>query len=199
MGAMIKNNKDLMNNVENEPVTLSKNICIGLFISGSMAYFDDEDRKTETAINEIENGLEKRLTLFRNGTESFRERAKKTLHKKKKSKKDLEIIKKVKFYNHRFLVHSSIANKAWIKLQDNVKGRKFAINSLIIALLHRVPEAKKYYNFSQKSLFSLSGLNPNIPVIEQFHNYSYSSLCIANMLLRYLDEEIAEYNKENHQ
>jgi hypothetical protein len=191
--------KDLINNVENEPVTLSKNICIGLFISGSMAYFDDEDRKTETAINEMEACLEKKLTPFRNGTESFRERAKKTLHKKKKSKKDLEIIKKVKFYNHRFLVHSSIANKAWIKLQDNIKCRKFAINSLIIALLYRVPEVKKYYNFSQNSLFSLSGINLNFPVLEWSNNYSYSSLCVANILLKYLDEEITKYNKKNHQ
>jgi hypothetical protein len=58
---------------------------------------------------------------------------------------------------------------------------------------------KKYYGFSQNSLFSVSGLKKGIPIRKQFHNYSYSSLCIANLLLRYLDEEIAEYCKENYQ
>jgi len=180
--------------------SISKNICIGLFISGSMAYFDDEDRAKEAAIQDIEESLRKKLEPFRNGTDSFRQKAKKSLSKKKKNKKDLEIMEKIKLYNNRFITHSSIANKAWVRLQDSIKDKKFAINSFIVTLLYRNPEAKKYYNFSNKAIRELSAYRYDIPISKQIelkmHNYTFSSLQISNKLLNLLEDEIEKYNSE---
>jgi len=167
---------------------ISKNICIGLFISGTMAYFE-EDRGKEPILS-IERALEKKLFVFRNGTTSFREKAKKAMLKKKKSKKDVEILQKVQFYNERFLLHSKVSDRAWIKLQNVVSGNTFTANALIGAILYKVPEAKKYYSFSPMMINNFLGIDNNKPVYEQFHNYSFRSLKVANLLLKFLDEEI---------
>ncbi len=177
-----------------EKITINKNICIGLFISGSMAYFDD-DKLEDKPIEHIEECLKKRLFVFRNGTVSFREKLKKTFTKKKKSKKDLELIKKAKFYNQRFLVHNVISNKAWVRLQESVVEHRFAINSFIIALVYKSPDAKKYYGFLQKHLFLLADMEQGASSSQKNHAYGFSSIKIVNLLLKFLQEEIDNYNK----
>jgi hypothetical protein len=189
----IKNERDSVDESANTNINISKNICVGLILSGCLSYFSEDERKNDKSIIHLEEKLANKLTPFRNGTLSFRDKILKAKAKKKLSSKDKENIKTLNSYNQRFVIHSDIANRAWVRLQDDVKENRLTINHLITSMLHQLPITSKYYSFSIESLDKLKGNGEG----KVGHGYAFSSLKVANKLLAFLDEEIAEYEKNN--
>lgn len=174
-------------------MNISKNVCVGMIITGLISYFDEAEKNNDKAIVEISSKLESKLTVFRYGTDTFKNRVKKAHKKKKKNAKDLELLEKLKGYNKRYVEHSKVSTDVWGKLMTLVKEDKFSINYLIISILKRYPLAKEYYKFSDKSLLALGGTKE---ISKNEHGYAFSSLKVANKILMLLDKEI-ECNIEN--
>jgi len=166
---------------------VSKNICIGMIITGLISYFDEAEKNNDKAIIEISSKLESKLIVFRYGTNAFKDKVKKARKKKKKSVKDLELFERLRSYNKRYVEHSKVSTDVWGRLMPLVKEDRFSINYLIISILKRYPAAKEYYKFSDGSLLALSGIEE---VSKGEHGYAFSSLKVANKILMLLDKEV---------
>lgn len=155
-----------------------------MLISGLISYFEEEEMKSDASIEHIEKRLELKLTTFRYGTLSFREKAKVAHAKKKKSVKELELLDKLKSYNDRYDLHSRFTADIWQKLVPLLKDDKFSINYLVIALLQKDPNTKSYFGFKDEALRAFGGADASSE-----HGYAFSSLKVANKILLVVEEE----------
>ena len=162
---------------------INKNVTIGMLISGLISYFEKEEKRDDAALVHIEQRLEKKLSSFRYGTPSFREKVKIAHAKKKKNKKDKELLLRLGSYNDRYKIHSKFAANIWKKLLPLVKDDQFSINYLIIALLQREPATKDYFAFKDEAILAFGGAKSDT------HGYAFSSLRVANKILSLIEQE----------
>lgn len=169
-------------------MNINKNVCIGLVISGLLQHFDRGEVLRDKHLSGIASKLEKKLSNFRNGTDSFRHKAIMAFNKQKKSKKDIELIEKAKYMNKLYLTHVEISNHTWIEAQKKIGTTEITTTDLIIQLLNKHESAKKYFSFSNEFLKSYSESSTH-----KGKNI-FRSLKVANLLLNTLDVEISYHN-----
>jgi hypothetical protein len=159
-------------------------------ITGILGYFDSEEVYGDRHLMVISTKLENKLYPFRNGTQDFRNRTIKAMKKKKKNARDIEYIEKANKKNDVYLAHIDIADRAWKSTIHKIKKREIDTTNLIVWLLKKDENAKRYFGFSDDFLRSFKAQSANV-------NHTFSSIQVANRLLESLSEQIAHYYYNN--
>jgi len=165
---------------------INKNVVLGLIASGIVAHIREEEIDKST-IDSVESKLYKKLYSFKNGGEDFRAKIKKISFKKRPSKKDIKILNKQAFYLSRYEKHVSIANNSWEILKENTKNDVLSLHHLVNSLMYH-EEVMKFYNLKKHELLQLIG-----GYYENDNGKPFSSLKVANKLLRIIDLEVLKY------
>jgi len=178
---------------------IDRNLCVGMMIVGTLGHYDATEIMKWKSLQYIAATLRKKNFSIKNGSSEDRvwadaDYVRKQMHSQPKKAQKIQergikaVTRATERYN-RWVTHSKIADDAWVRAANSFPATNaITTSALILALINKSPELKKFYGFNQKKLDKFR----NSSEFKDLH--FIASGRVASKLLEFLDEEISHYN-----